>query len=115
MRGYTAGETVTAAELAAAGLLQVGEASGISSHAVFMPADEQGIALPVTIGSRCRIGPLFAGTMSSPWSKKPTYSAPSGSNASAEILRSASVPKAAGNAFRQPLPARAISSPSARA
>ena len=58
MRGYTAGETVTAAELAAAGLLQVGEGSAISGHAVFMPADEQGIMLPVTIGSRCRIGPF---------------------------------------------------------
>jgi acetyltransferase-like isoleucine patch superfamily enzyme len=65
MRGYTAGETVTAAELAAAGLLQLGEASGISSQAVFMPADEQGIALPVTIGSRCRVGPfavIYGGT-----------------------------------------------------
>ena len=50
MRGYTAGETVTAAELAAAGLLQAGEGSTISSQAVFIPADEQGTVLPVTIG-----------------------------------------------------------------
>jgi acetyltransferase-like isoleucine patch superfamily enzyme len=58
MRGYTAGETVTAAELAAAGLLQAGEGSTISSQAVFMPADEQGTVLPVTIGGGCRIGPF---------------------------------------------------------
>ncbi len=65
MRGYTAGETVTAAELAAAGLLQVGEGSTISSLAVFMPADEEGTVLPVTIGAGCRIGPfavIYGGT-----------------------------------------------------
>lgn len=58
MRGYDAGETVTAAELKAAGLLQAGDGSTISSQAVFMPADEQGIALPVIIGAGCRIGPF---------------------------------------------------------
>jgi hypothetical protein len=60
MRGYAAGETVTAAELAAAGLLQAGEGSTISSLAAFMPADEQGTVLPVTIGAGCRIAPRTA-------------------------------------------------------
>jgi acetyltransferase-like isoleucine patch superfamily enzyme len=58
MHGYTAGETVTAAELAAAGLLHAGEGSTISGQAVFAPADERGTVLPVTIGEGCRIGPF---------------------------------------------------------
>ena len=58
MRGYTAGEAVTAAELSAAGLLHAAEGSTISSHAVFMPADEQGTLLSVTVGAGCRIGPF---------------------------------------------------------
>lgn len=58
MRGYTAGETVTAAELAAAGLLHAGEGSTISRQAVFAPVDEQGTSLLVTIGAGCRIGPF---------------------------------------------------------
>jgi UDP-3-O-[3-hydroxymyristoyl] glucosamine N-acyltransferase len=65
MRGYTAGETVTAAELAAAGLLYAGEGSKISAQAVFAPADERGIVLPVTIGAACRTGPfavIYGGT-----------------------------------------------------
>jgi acetyltransferase-like isoleucine patch superfamily enzyme len=65
MRGYTAGETVTAAELAAAGLLHAGEGSKISGQAVFAPADERGIVLPVIIGAACRIGPfavIYGGT-----------------------------------------------------
>ena len=58
MRVYAAGKTVTAAELVAAGLLQIGEGSSISSQAVFLPADEQGTVLPVTVGTECRIGPF---------------------------------------------------------
>jgi acetyltransferase-like isoleucine patch superfamily enzyme len=58
MRGYIAGEAVTAAELASAGLLHIGEGSIISSQAVFMPADERGSVLPVTIGAGCRVGPF---------------------------------------------------------
>lgn len=58
MRGYTAGEAVTAAELTSAGLLHAAEGSTISSLAVFIPADEQGTVLPVTIGAGCRIGPF---------------------------------------------------------
>lgn len=59
MRGYTAGETVTAAELTSAGLLlHAGKGSLISSQAVFMPADEQGEVRLVTIGAGCRIGPF---------------------------------------------------------
>lgn len=58
MRGYTAGEVVTAEELTSAGLLHTGEGSLISSHAVFLPADAQGTVLPVTIGAGCRVGPF---------------------------------------------------------
>lgn len=58
MRGYSAGEAVTAAELASAGLLHAAEGAAISSLAVFIPADEQGTVLPVTIGAGCRIGPF---------------------------------------------------------
>jgi acetyltransferase-like isoleucine patch superfamily enzyme len=58
MRGYTAGATATAAELAAAGLLNAKEGSTISSQAVFIPADEQETVLPVTIGAGCRIEPF---------------------------------------------------------
>lgn len=58
MRGYAAGEAVTAAELDAAGLLHAGIGSTISRQAVFMPADERGTVLPVTIGTECRIGPF---------------------------------------------------------
>lgn len=58
MRGYTAGEVVTAAELTSAGLLHAGEGTTISSHAAFVPADEQGTVLPVTIGAGCRVGPF---------------------------------------------------------
>ena len=58
MRGYTAGEVVTAAELISAGLLRASEGSTISSQAAFMPADEQGTVLPVTIGAGCRVGPF---------------------------------------------------------
>ena len=58
MRGYTAGEVVTAAELSSAGLLRVGEGCTITSQAAFMPADDQGSVLPVTIGAGCRVGPF---------------------------------------------------------
>lgn len=58
MRGYAAGQAVTAAELDAAGLLQAGPGSTISSLAVFIPADEQGTVLSVTIGAGCLIGPF---------------------------------------------------------
>jgi acetyltransferase-like isoleucine patch superfamily enzyme len=58
MRGYTAGEAVTAAELMSAGLLHADEDSAVSNYAVFIPADEQGTVLPVTIGAGCRIGPF---------------------------------------------------------
>jgi acetyltransferase-like isoleucine patch superfamily enzyme len=58
MRGYTAGETVSAAQLTAAGLLQAAEGSMISGRAVFIPADEQGNVLPVILGAGCRIGPF---------------------------------------------------------
>lgn len=58
MRGYTAGEAVTAAELTSARLLHAGVGSSISRQAVFMPADEQGAVLPVVIGPGCRIGPF---------------------------------------------------------
>lgn len=58
MRGYTAVETVAAAELAAARLLRAGVGSTISSQAAFMPEDEQGTVPPVTIGAGCRIGPF---------------------------------------------------------
>lgn len=58
MRGYASGEVVTAAELTSAGLLHAAAGSSISSQAVFMPADEQGSLLPVTVGPGCRIGPF---------------------------------------------------------
>lgn len=58
MRGHAAGEVVTAAELTSAGLLHAGAGSTISDQVAFMPADEQGNLLPVTIGAGCRIGPF---------------------------------------------------------
>ena len=53
---FAPGAATSAAELAQAGLLLVGEESHISSYAVFVPADEQGTLRPVEIGPGCRIG-----------------------------------------------------------
>ena len=58
MPRYSAGEVVTATELNAAGLLHADTGSTISSQAVFMPADERGTVLPVTVGVGCHIGPF---------------------------------------------------------
>jgi acetyltransferase-like isoleucine patch superfamily enzyme len=58
MRAYRAGETVTAAEMIACGLLLADRGSGISSQAVFVPTDEQGIVRLVTVGANCQIGPF---------------------------------------------------------
>lgn len=58
MRGYTTGEAVTAAELASAGLLHVGQGSIISNQSVFVPTDERETVLPVTIGAGCRVEPF---------------------------------------------------------
>jgi hypothetical protein len=64
MRGYTAGETVAAAELAAAGLLRAGVGSTISSQAVFMPAEAkpQGtyVSINVWLDCACKILDLAA-------------------------------------------------------
>lgn len=48
---------VSAAELDRLGLLIAGESVCISPHAVFVPADWQGTARPVEIGSGCVVGP----------------------------------------------------------
>jgi acetyltransferase-like isoleucine patch superfamily enzyme len=55
---YTAGETVTAAEMTASGLLRVGAGCQVSRHAVFVPADAHGTVRPVIMGAGCRIGPF---------------------------------------------------------
>ena len=62
---YTAGETATAAEMTASGLLRVGQGCQVSRHAVFIPADAQGTVRRVTMGVGCRIGPfavIYGGT-----------------------------------------------------
>jgi acetyltransferase-like isoleucine patch superfamily enzyme len=51
------GEMVDAATLSQANLLRVAEGCLISSLAVFVPADAQGIARPIEIGPECEIGP----------------------------------------------------------
>jgi acetyltransferase-like isoleucine patch superfamily enzyme len=56
MQGFAPGAAVSAAELARSGLLLAGEASHISSYALFMPADEQGTVRPVEVGAGCSIG-----------------------------------------------------------
>jgi acetyltransferase-like isoleucine patch superfamily enzyme len=50
------GVAVSAAELARSGLLLAGESAQISSYALFVPADEQGMVRPVEVGAGCRIG-----------------------------------------------------------
>jgi acetyltransferase-like isoleucine patch superfamily enzyme len=55
---YAAGDTVTATEMAASGLLRADAGCRISSQAVFIPADERGTIRPVTMGAWCRIGPF---------------------------------------------------------
>jgi acetyltransferase-like isoleucine patch superfamily enzyme len=55
---FLPGQAVTAAELARSGLLLVDEGSTVSGHAVFVPADAQGISRPVEIGARCTVGPF---------------------------------------------------------
>ncbi len=46
---------VTAADLANAGLLEIGPGCRISPHAVFVPADMLGTLRPIIIGARCTI------------------------------------------------------------
>ncbi|MCW2943497.1 MAG: acyltransferase family protein [Actinoallomurus sp.] len=53
---FAPGETVTAAELARAGLLLLGVGASVDATAVFVPADEQGMARPIQIAAGCRIG-----------------------------------------------------------
>jgi acetyltransferase-like isoleucine patch superfamily enzyme len=54
--GFAPGETVTAAKLARAGLLLLGERVSVDTTAVFAPADEQGMVRPIEIATGCRIG-----------------------------------------------------------
>lgn len=63
---FVAGQAVTAAELARNGLLLAGAGTQISSCAVFIPADDEGVTRPVEIGDGCQIGPyavIFGGTV----------------------------------------------------
>jgi acetyltransferase-like isoleucine patch superfamily enzyme len=59
-------QAVDGAVLARAGLLRAGTRCQISPLAVFVPADAEGTARPVEIGSDCRVGPfavIYGGTV----------------------------------------------------
>lgn len=49
-------QSITALDLARAGLLHVGEGCVISPHAIFVPADMLGTVRPIQLGDRCVIG-----------------------------------------------------------
>jgi acetyltransferase-like isoleucine patch superfamily enzyme len=53
---FGAGHEVGAAELASSGLLLIAEGAQISKHAIFVPADAQGVARRVEVGRGCRVG-----------------------------------------------------------
>jgi acetyltransferase-like isoleucine patch superfamily enzyme len=50
--------TLTALQLARAGLLEAGPGCLISPHAVFVPADVAGTYRPIVLGERCVVGPF---------------------------------------------------------
>lgn len=50
--------TLTALQLARAGLLEAGPGCQISPHAVFVPADGLGTRRPIVLGERCVVGPF---------------------------------------------------------
>ncbi len=55
---FASGEMADVATLSRAGLLRAAEGSVISSLAVFIPADAQGVTRPVEIGAGCQVGPF---------------------------------------------------------
>ena len=57
-RSFVPEETADVATLSRAGLLRAAEGSVISSLAVFLPADAQGVTRPVEIGAGCQVGPF---------------------------------------------------------
>jgi acetyltransferase-like isoleucine patch superfamily enzyme len=66
---FAPGETTDASTLSRLGLLRIGEGCSISPHAVFVPADAQGVTRLVEIRSGCQIGPfsmLYGGTVLHP-------------------------------------------------
>ena len=53
---FGAGQEASTAEMARSGLLLIGEGAQVSAHAIFVPADAQGVARRVEIGPGCRVG-----------------------------------------------------------
>jgi hypothetical protein len=64
---FASGETVDVAGLSRSGLLRAASGTVISSLAVFVPTDTQGVTRPVEIGEGCEVAPFAVITAGRCW------------------------------------------------